>query len=610
MKVIHIVRQFAPALGGLENFVRSLALEQIKLGFEVKVITLNKVFHDSGEVLPASETLDEIQVVRVPYKGSYKYPIAPQVLEHLHDGDLIHVHGIDFFVDYLSLKRWSINKPMVVSTHGGFFHTGFVKPLKQLFFHTVSRCSLTAFDAVVACSVNDYQIFESVCEKRLQLIENGVDTEKFANRASQQMTKRFLFIGRFSDNKRIDWLIEVFQFLCQMDTDYQLEIVGKDWDNNEQDLRLSIQLKGLDQNVRIHTELSDEAIAELVEQSSFVVSASAYEGFGMTIIEGMAAGLQPVTSDIASFQRILNQAQLGLIVDFEDRESAAWHIHNYCNNLAPDYQQARAAAIAAANVYAWPTVAQHFSEVYKPLLSRQDKVIQGVRLADYTKQNFRALLDEGLNEGERRIVAFANAHTINLAQKDPNYRRVLNSVTVVNDGVGMKLASTMKYGRGFVENLNGTDFVPYYLANSEKTVKVFLVGAREEVVKRCFDIWRSQYSQHQWVGYQHGYFKAEDTEQVCSRIKAANADLVIVAMGNPMQELWLDQHLEKTGASIGIGVGGLFDFTAGAVKRAPQWVQRFGLEWFYRLIQEPKRMWRRYLVGNAVFLFHAWRDSR
>ena len=111
------------------------------------------------------------------------------------------------------------------------------------------------------------------------------------------------------------------------------------------------------------------------------------------------------------------------------------------------------------------------------------------------------------------------------------------------------------------------------------------------------------------MGYQHGYYGPADEETVCARIRATSPDLLLVALGNPLQEEWIARCAEKTGATVCIGVGAFFDFVAGQVPRAPLWIRQLKCEWIYRLLQEPRRLWRRYLIGNLVFLWAARGDQ-
>jgi exopolysaccharide biosynthesis WecB/TagA/CpsF family protein len=103
-----------------------------------------------------------------------------------------------------------------------------------------------------------------------------------------------------------------------------------------------------------------------------------------------------------------------------------------------------------------------------------------------------------------------------------------------------------------------------------------------------------------------GYTQRTD-EEIVEDIAASRADVVVVALGQPQQELWLNTHLQDTGCHLGVGVGAFLDFVSGRVVRAPRWMNRLGIEWLFRLVQEPGRLWRRYIVGNPVFLWRAWR---
>ena len=143
MLIVHVVRQFHPGVGGLENVVLELASAQVKAGHRVRVVTLDRLFNDARrQKLPPSETLDGIEIVRIPYFGSSRYPIAFSALRHIKDADLVHVHAIDFFFDYLAWTKPLHGRKLVVSTHGGFFHTTYAALLKRVWFHTLTRLSL------------------------------------------------------------------------------------------------------------------------------------------------------------------------------------------------------------------------------------------------------------------------------------------------------------------------------------------------------------------------------------------------------------------------------------------------------------------------------------
>jgi N-acetylglucosaminyldiphosphoundecaprenol N-acetyl-beta-D-mannosaminyltransferase len=201
------------------------------------------------------------------------------------------------------------------------------------------------------------------------------------------------------------------------------------------------------------------------------------------------------------------------------------------------------------------------------------------------------------------LVCFVNPHCANIACRDPAYFRVLDRAGLcLADGIGMKLAGRL-LGQPVRQNVNGTDLFPRLceiLAGTEKGL--FLLGARPGVAEAVRDWVRQHYPNTVVSGVQHGYFSADDEPAVRRRIADSGAAVLLVAFGVPRQELWLQQHLVETGVRVGMGVGGLFDFYSGRIPRAPLWLREMGLEWVYRVIQEPRRMWKRYIVGNVAFL--------
>jgi exopolysaccharide biosynthesis WecB/TagA/CpsF family protein len=206
-------------------------------------------------------------------------------------------------------------------------------------------------------------------------------------------------------------------------------------------------------------------------------------------------------------------------------------------------------------------------------------------------------------DAEPQIAAYANAHTLNLAYRDASYRALLNSAGIVlGDGAGVMIAAKL-HRAPLPENLNGSDFNPRILGlAAARGWPVFLLGGRPGVADRVAARWCDELPHLDVAGTAHGYIDAGRASEVAASIKASGAGLVMVAMGNPLQERWIAEHLPATGARLGIGVGAFFDFSAGEVPRAPAWMNRVGIEWLFRLYQEPRRMWRRYLLGNPLFL--------
>src|SRR5690606_1181318 len=143
------------------------------------------------------------------------------------------------------------------------------------------------------------------------------------------------------------------------------------------------------------------------------------------------------------------------------------------------------------------------------------------------------------------------------------------NVILFNDGIGVDIASWLLFGRRFPENLNGTDFVPRYLRGTPHSLRIFLLGARPGVAERAARALAREMPQHSCVGCRNGYMEPDEGQDVIDEIRRARADVLLVAMGNLKQEVWLADHFAATGCILGFGVGGLFDFVAGVVPRAP-----------------------------------------
>jgi exopolysaccharide biosynthesis WecB/TagA/CpsF family protein len=200
------------------------------------------------------------------------------------------------------------------------------------------------------------------------------------------------------------------------------------------------------------------------------------------------------------------------------------------------------------------------------------------------------------------VISFLNAHNANVMMRDPAYREALGRHLVLPDGLGVDLASFAAFGTIFPANLNGTDFVPALLTYMTTPKRIGLVGARPEILARARDNFENHAPWHEFVAIHDGFFTDEDSHAVVAEIERQKVDVLLVAMGTPRQEKWVDSFIRPEHARLVISVGALFDFVAGDVPRAPSIVRKLRAEWFYRFLQEPRRLANRYFVGGPVFL--------
>ncbi len=200
-------------------------------------------------------------------------------------------------------------------------------------------------------------------------------------------------------------------------------------------------------------------------------------------------------------------------------------------------------------------------------------------------------------------VYYGNAHTMVTAAKNPALAEALeHSDLLLADGSGVRWGSAL-LGTPLVHNLNGTDLVPSLCKHgAAKNLSVYLLGAKPGVAEAAAVKLKKAYPGLVIAGTQHGYFSEAETPQVLEAIRRASPHLLLVAMGVPLQEIWINQYASFLPGITCMGVGGLFDFMAERVARAPHFIRTVGMEWLWRLAMEPDRLWRRYLMGNLVFL--------
>lgn len=193
-----------------------------------------------------------------------------------------------------------------------------------------------------------------------------------------------------------------------------------------------------------------------------------------------------------------------------------------------------------------------------------------------------------------------NAAKVVMMRDVPGLRDIIASCDLVNaDGQSIVWAGRM-LGVPVLERVAGIDLMERLVASAETNGwPVFFLGAREEVLRECVECLKARHPNLIVAGMHHGYF--DDAVGVAKTVRESGARIVFVGISSPKKEFLLAEHLQEMGDVFAMGVGGSFDVIAGVTRRAPLWMQRSGLEWFYRFLQEPRRMWRRYLVGNVRF---------
>ena len=215
------------------------------------------------------------------------------------------------------------------------------------------------------------------------------------------------------------------------------------------------------------------------------------------------------------------------------------------------------------------------------------------------------VINDTIDSGAQLHHVVINAAKMVAMQTDLKLRQSVNSCDLINaDGQAVVWASRI-LGQPLKERVAGIDLMENLVELAyKKNYKIFFFGAKEEVVSRVVNNYKIKYSKDIIAGYRNGYFKKEDEVDIAKQISDSGADILFVAISSPTKENFLYDNKETLrGVNFIMGVGGSFDVVSGLVKRAPLWMQKIGMEWFYRFVQEPKRMWKRYLIGNIKFIW-------
>ena len=230
--------------------------------------------------------------------------------------------------------------------------------------------------------------------------------------------------------------------------------------------------------------------------------------------------------------------------------------------------------------------------------------INGVPIQNITMGEALPLIAEWVDRKEQRSIFFVNADCMNISARNAEYHAALTTpdVAIFGDGVGIRLASQLSQ-QPIRDNVNGTDMFPLLCRQCALNGQtIFLLGAQQGVAERARQRMMSRFPGLNVVGTHHGFFDPNNCDDVIEAINASGADILLVGFGAPRQELFIARHRDRLTPSVAMGVGGLFDFYSGRIKRAPEVFRNNGLEWTWRLAMEPRRMWRRYLVGNFTFM--------
>jgi len=243
--------------------------------------------------------------------------------------------------------------------------------------------------------------------------------------------------------------------------------------------------------------------------------------------------------------------------------------------------------------------------------SNLPKKLLGIHVDDITLSEFLTTIKKTVSTGQKKIFANVNVNAINIAYEQGWYRDFFNQCDIVFcDGYGVKLAAAL-CGFTIRERITSADMMWRLAEFSEKKeITLFFLGSKPGVAEKAAAQLQARNPRLQILGCYHGFFEkspaSDENRTVISMINACKPDVLILGMGMPMQERWLVDNWDGINAHVALTGGAVFDYVSGELKRAPRWMTDHGLEWLGRLFIEPRRLWKRYIIGNPLFFWRVF----
>ena len=539
---------------------------------------------------------------------------------------LMSFYPLKTFVTMHDLSQFHVEKKydMLRMFYIKYFIPFFLKKADKIF--TVSQNT-----------ANDITKYYGIPNKELIVNYNGVNTENFSftntldKKTMPSSQPYILYVARIEHpGKNHLNLIKAYEMLPELyKQHYDLYLIGSDWNGAEvvhQYAEASADVK----RIKFLGFINNDDLIMYYRNATLFAFPSFYEGFGIPIVEAMASNVAVVVSNTSSLPEVGGDAALyfnpnsprdiaktmfKVLADpcyqEEMRKLGLKQVKKFnWNKHAEIIQTTANTAIIFQN---WRNnmqvlkVKTHTNNVIKKMFPIAKEVylrrinIMGVNFLNTTMVDAIERIKFKIKNKEKSNIYYINADTLNKCYSNTSLRTMFNKASYVfPDGSGVKMACKIMR-RPLRENLNGTDMLPHICTMAqEEGYKIFLYGAKEGIAKQMKESLLVKYPSLKIVGIANGYDL--HTNEIINMVNYSSADILLVAKGAPIQEEWIDANSSRISAPIIIGVGGLFDFYSGNIPRAPLWMRKLGVEWTYRLLQEPKRMFKRYVIGNPLFL--------
>ncbi len=360
MKVLSITPTFFPQRGGMEQVVLELAQRVRSYGVEMDVA------HVAVDLTAGEDQVEGIRTFRVPLLGNRFLGYAPRLRGLAKGYDLLHVHDPQLLSITANVRTSCAKIPAVLSTHGGFWHTNKGYWFKKAYEATLLRGAAGHYRRVLATSVGDFEYFKKFVE-RLSLCSNGVQVKRFNTVVprAQANLRRWIYWGRLSRNKRVDLAIDYAAHARELGHRVELLICGQDFDQILPALQAQVKHLNLEDRVSFVPFLDDAALrAELADRSVYI-TASEHEGFGLSVVEAMAAGLVVVCRDMTPLNGFIRKGESGWFLRFDSSAGDRASLNDILARDEGQVSRLSGAARQAAGEHDWDVATPRFVQHYR-----------------------------------------------------------------------------------------------------------------------------------------------------------------------------------------------------------------------------------------------------
>ncbi len=534
------------------------------------------------------------------------------------------IHGINVSARFFALILGRMNRCKVVVSERNS-QPVYSSPGSR-FYHAMEHFANRKADWIVANSLAGKKFAESlgVPSKRTSMIPNGIDPDRLksnglASRFKQDLglTKDSRIVGmvaRLFPQKDHQTFIKAAEIVASKHNNCYFILVG---DGPERD-GLEQLARCLSLEDRVIFAGNQARIGDWLEIIDVVVLTSKQsEGCPNSIIEAMFLAKPVIVTHVDGNREWITNRQNGILIPPQHPKILAQELTHLLDS--PEQQQvlARNAKAYAQERFSLSAMISSYENGYQKLLNKRGAALNKEKVAPQRRVHmFGVPVDacdlEGcvdwinlqVRQNTTRHIVLVNAAKLVKAQWDEELAAIIRKADLVGaDGVPVVWVSKI-FGNPLPGRLNGTDLMyRIFELSVQKGYRLYLLGARTQVIQKAVEHLKQMYPGIQIAGYRCGYF--QDEEEIDSAIRTiaeSKTDVLLVGMSSPMKEKFVRQYIDRFHVKIIHGVGGSFDILGGLTRRAPVWMQNYGLEWFYRLCQEPKRLWKRYLVLNSVFI--------